>query len=212
MRCSPPALTRPVREFCPVGLDIPGPAWYVGIPVPVPLLWGPPLAGCPWTARKPLNLLVGRLFHLPYLRSCGPGILCPCPRARRPHVLDTSPYRFRLTRQNLCYFVAFAIGTHIPRLPTANFRGPLRFRGLSINKIMVLWRLPKVHPPPRHESTTSGRICQAFLRPGFALRLRPAACRRLSAMAYIKVTSMPPWFSALRTRSISPYLFSNSTA
>lgn len=212
MRCSPPALTRPVREFCPVGLDIPGPSWYVGEARPVPLLRGPPLAGCPWTARSRSTFWLGGFF---ICRVCAPvarGFSAPVHAPSRPHVLDTSPYRFRLTRQNLCYFVAFAIGTHIPRLPTANLRGPLRFRGLSINKIMVLWRLPKVHPPPRHESTTSGRICQAFLRPGFALRLRPAACRRLSAMAYIKVTSMPPWFSALRTRSISPYLFSSSTA
>lgn len=62
-------LTRPVREICPVGLDNPGPSWYVGEARPVPLLRGPPLAGCPWTARSRSTFWLGGFF---ICRVCAP--------------------------------------------------------------------------------------------------------------------------------------------
>lgn len=72
------ALTGRFPGNCPAGLDFRPVPWYAEFPRPVPLLRGPPLPGCPWTARKPLGLIDQAAFFA----------VCPC--IRRPlSVLDT---------------------------------------------------------------------------------------------------------------------------
>ena len=102
------ALTRPVLEFRPAGLDFPRPLWYSGVPRPVPLLRGPPLAGCPWADKAARPSQVGRLFYCsgPAHSLAGTPGLSIAPAA--PLLLDARPLH-RLTQQNLCHFVAFVI-------------------------------------------------------------------------------------------------------
>lgn len=72
LRVAPPGPTRPVcspRPCCLHGffqgaLDIRPVPWYAEFPRPVPLLRGPPLPGCPWTARKPLGLIDQAAFSM----------------------------------------------------------------------------------------------------------------------------------------------------
>jgi hypothetical protein len=84
MRCSPLDLDPPHGGKSPGGLDFPRRLWYIGIPVPVPLLRGLPLAGYPRTAESRSIERSGGFFYrsgLP-LQPCRRST--PLPRARCP--------------------------------------------------------------------------------------------------------------------------------
>lgn len=64
-----PGCFRYVQNFGHIDLDICRLPWYSVLVRPVPLLRGLPLAWYPWTARKPLDRKIRRLFSLPFCRS-----------------------------------------------------------------------------------------------------------------------------------------------
>lgn len=173
------ALTPYVVGFLPDGLDIGARSWYIVLARPVALRFV--------RGRSERNV---HAQPKPPPDSPGGGFLMlgpPSSRAGKSALYRAPAALIYLiqSRQNAPNATKPMYGPHEP------LRCPLRpapsgrtsAHVLGRNKIAVLCRLGRCIHLPRHDTTRSGRSCQALFRPGLLRRRFPLAVSSLSAIA-----------------------------